>query len=108
MDFNQILNLGTPALFALIVLDKFGILDKLPFLKGKNGKDNKTMASEVADLLGTNHLHELIPTLKAINDTLIRLERSIEKHDEKEMPVLTDITKSLTYLEGRLNGKKHE
>lgn len=102
-DFLQYLVL---ILIALLFAKEYlpAILEKL----GIKAKKEKSFANDVADLLGTNHFHELIPTLKEIQNTLGRIEKGIEKHDEKEMPLLNEIIKSANYIEGRLNGKKHE
>ena len=98
-------NIGT-AIIALI-LWRSGLLKEL---LGKNGNGDKgqKLADEVAEVLATNHFHELVPTLNRINDTLGRIEKGQEKHDEKEMPILQDISKGITYLEAKSNHIKHE
>ena len=74
-DFQQI---TLSVLAVIIILDKFGILNKLPFMKNGNGKGVK----EKLDLLETNHLH-------TINETLQRIERKLEEMGENILIIKT-------------------
>jgi hypothetical protein len=106
-DYQQI---TLSVLAIIIILDKFAILDRLPFMNSKNEKDSKNengktdskkLADEVAEVLATNHLHDLIANSSLMVENLKRIEEAIRDHDKTETPILQEITKDLVYLKAK-------
>ena len=104
-DFQQI---TLSVLAVIIILDKFGILDKLPFVKnGKNGNGEKK-AGDIAEILATNHLHKVIENSDKTILLLEQIRDEVKEHSRTETPILQDISKGITYLEAKSNHIKHE
>lgn len=93
--------LSYPAIIALalIIFNRAGIFNLLvDFFRSKiNGSTDITLGEKL-DLIIDNHLHEVVEVLK-------RIEISINKDHEQMGNKLNDMSKDISYIQGKVNGK---